>query len=126
MLLERYCWLSELQSGSLVRRWVGVYPFRAVFGGDVAESAFVFAGHSGGWLVSREPADQGSEVHFELRVQTAQWYVLPPPLTSGRIATIRLALAYSSTAYGALCPKQVSREGVAWDVSSYGRGALPT
>ena len=44
-------------------------PFRAVVGGDVAEAALVLARYPGGWLVCGEPADQGSEVLYELSVE---------------------------------------------------------
>ena len=57
---------------------VAVHTGCAVFCGDVAEAAFVFAGHPGGWLVGGEPADQSSEVLDELRVQTAHRYSCCP------------------------------------------------
>ena len=66
---ERYCWISEFQSGSLVRRWVAVHKVCAVVGGDVAEAAFLSVGHTCGGFVGRGPADQGSEVLYELGVQ---------------------------------------------------------
>ena len=58
---------SEFPSCSIVRGRVAVHTGRAVLGGDVAEAAFVFARHPCGWLVRGDPADQGSEVLFELR-----------------------------------------------------------
>ena len=75
---SRYRWISEFQSSSLVRRWVAVNTGCAVFCGDVAEAAFVFARHPCGWLVGGEPADQSSEVLDELRVQTAHRYSCCP------------------------------------------------
>ena len=39
---------------------------------------FVFARYTGGWLVRGNPADQGAEVLFELRVETAHGYSYRP------------------------------------------------
>ena len=110
------CWISEFQSSSLVRRWVDVYPFRAVLGGDVAEAALVFAGHSGGWLVRGNPSDQGSEVRFELRVETSHGYSSCPR-----------RIDYFSGQLGVLELRQRSGQGVHVDHDLYEvRGLFPS
>ena len=69
---------SEFQRSFFGRRCVAINSGGAVLGGDFAEAAFVFARHPCGWLVRGDPADQGSEVLFELVVQTAHWYSCCP------------------------------------------------
>ena len=113
---SRYCWISELQSSSLGRRWVAVHTVCAVFSGDVAEAALVFAGHSGCWLVRGDPADQRSDIRFELRVQTAHWYSSCPR----RIDDFSCQL-------GVLVLRQCSGQGVHVDHDLYDvRGLFPS
>ena len=67
-----------------------VQAFRAICRRDVAEAAFLRAGHAGCLLFCRQPADQRTEVLYELVVHSLRRYVdrvvqvggLPPEFES--------------------------------------------
>ena len=77
-----FCWAGPLEPVAPLEVfgrhlfWLSllVHALRAVLGADVAEAALVFAGHSGGWLVGRQSADQCSQALYELVVHSLRRY----------------------------------------------------
>ena len=65
---------SEVVGCSLSGLRIAIHAVRAVYGTDVPEAAFLSARHAGGRLVGRDPADQRSQVLYELVVHSLRRY----------------------------------------------------